>query len=47
MAIEADVLRPPAEPPPAARHWSTDRIVSLSAMAVGVCSLFITLYQTY
>ena len=47
MAIEADVPPPRAEPPAPARRWSTDRIVSLSAMAVGVCSLFITLYQTY
>jgi hypothetical protein len=38
-------------PPPAAtatrRRLDADRILSLSAMAVGVCSLFITLYQTY
>src|SRR5215510_9458979 len=47
MAIEADVPTPRAEPPTPASRWSTDRIVSLSAMAVGVCSLFITLYQTY
>ena len=47
MTIEADLLPPRAEPPAPARRWSTDRIVSLSAMAVGVCSLFITLYQTY
>jgi hypothetical protein len=47
MAADADVPLPPAEPPPSVRRWSTDRIVSLSAMAVGVCSLFITLYQTY
>jgi hypothetical protein len=26
--------------------WNTDRIVSLSAMIVGVGSLFIVLYQT-
>jgi hypothetical protein len=26
--------------------WDTDRIVSVSAMLVGVCSLFIVLYQT-
>jgi hypothetical protein len=45
MATEAKDLPSPAAPP--ARRWSTDRIVSLSAMAVGVCSLFITLYQTY
>jgi hypothetical protein len=37
----------PVAPPAPAPRWSTDRIVSLSAMAVGVCSLFITLYQTY
>lgn len=47
MATEVDVLPPAAEPPTPARRWSTDRVVSLSAMAVGVCSLFITLYQTY
>jgi hypothetical protein len=47
MATEADTLPPPFEPATPARRWSTDRIVSLSAMAVGVCSLFITLYQTY
>jgi hypothetical protein len=47
MATEADVLLPPAEPRIPTRRWSTDRVVSLSAMAVGVCSLFITLYQTY
>lgn len=47
MATDVDVLPPPAEPPPTVRRWSTDRIVSLSAMAVGVCSLFLTLYQTY
>lgn len=45
---------PPVEPapPPAGRtrfgaSWDTDRIVALSAMAVGLCTLFITLYQTY
>ena len=41
----------PARPPVAAgrprRSWDTDRIVALSAMAVGLCTLFITLYQTY
>jgi hypothetical protein len=47
MATEADHLPTPAAPPTPVRRWSTDRIVSLSAMAVGVCSLFITLYQTY
>jgi hypothetical protein len=47
MATEADVLPPRTEPPTPPRRWSTDRVVSLSAMAVGVCSLFITLYQTY
>ena len=47
MATNTNAPPPPAEPPPPARRWSTDRIVSLSAMAVGVCSLFITLYQTY
>jgi hypothetical protein len=48
MTAAEDAPPPPAEPvtPPAPR-WSADRIVSLSAMAVGVCSLFITLYQTY
>jgi hypothetical protein len=29
------------------RAWDADRVLSLSAMAVGVCSLFITLYQTH
>ena len=46
---------PPVEPaPPPARRaarfgasWDTDRIVALSAMAVGLCTLFITLYQTH
>jgi hypothetical protein len=41
----------PAPPPPASVRpqpkWDTDRIVALSAMAVGLCTLFITLYQTY
>jgi hypothetical protein len=46
MAAVADAPTPP-EPVPPAPRWSADRIVSLSAMAVGVCSLFITLYQTY
>jgi hypothetical protein len=41
----------PVEPTPAAparrrTTWDTDRIVALSAMAVGLCTLFITLYQT-
>jgi hypothetical protein len=44
--IESAGVRPPP-PSAAASRWSTDRIVSLSAMAVGICSLFITLYQTY
>jgi hypothetical protein len=44
----ADAPPPPSDPvTPKAARWSTDRIVSLSAMAVGVCSLVITLYQTY
>jgi len=47
MTSDADALPSSLEPPPRARRWSTDRIVSLSAMAVGVCSLFITVYQTY
>jgi hypothetical protein len=47
MATEADDLPPPAAPPTPAPRWSTDRIVSLSAIVVGVCSLFITVYQTY
>ena len=47
MDAAADALSSPAEPVAPARRWSTDRIVSLSAMAVGVCSLFITLYQTW
>jgi hypothetical protein len=38
------VPAPPARP---RRAWNADRVLSLSAMAVGVCSLFITLYQTY
>lgn len=44
----------PVEPAPAPAgpvrrraSWDTDRIVALSAMAVGLCTLFITLYQTY
>jgi hypothetical protein len=47
MVADADTPTPPAAPVTPAPRWSTDRIVSLSAMAVGVCSLFITLYQTY
>lgn len=48
MADTAESPTLPDEPAtPAVSRWSTDRIVSLSAMAVGVCSLFITLYQTY
>ena len=40
---------PPPAPPAAPRTttWDTDRIVALSAMAVGLCTVFITLYQTY
>jgi hypothetical protein len=38
---------PPARPARAGASWDTDRIVALSAMAVGLCTLFITLYQTY
>jgi hypothetical protein len=47
MATDADAAPPSPQPPTAPRRWSADRIVSLSAMAVGVCSLFITLYQTW
>lgn len=39
-----EVLTPP---PPVRRAWDTDRVLSLSAIVVGVCSLFITLYQTH
>lgn len=37
----------PAAPVPPRTTWDTDRIVALSAMAVGLCTLFITLYQTH
>src|SRR5215510_16049588 len=37
----------PAEPARPRAAWNTDRVVALSAMAVGLCTLFITLYQTY
>jgi hypothetical protein len=37
---------PPGLPPPA-RRWDTDRIVGVTAIAIGVFSLFVTVYQTY
>jgi hypothetical protein len=37
----------PAPPTRPRRVWNADRALSLSAMAVGVCSLSITLYQTH
>ena len=42
-----DAAPPRAAPVRPRRSWDTDRIVALSAMAVGLCTLFITLYQTY
>lgn len=52
MTTTDPAVEPAAPPAPAAavrprRMWDTDRIVALSAMAVGLCTLFITLYQTY
>ncbi len=47
-ADHVEVAEPAAPPPPHPRRvWDADRVLSLSAMAVGVCSLFITLYQTH
>jgi hypothetical protein len=37
-------LPTPAVPP---RRWDADRIVGLTAIAIGVFSLFVTVYQTY
>jgi hypothetical protein len=50
MAAAAPEVTAPATPSPVPsirRRLDADRILSLSAMAVGVCSLFITLYQTH
>jgi hypothetical protein len=46
-AEPVDSAPSPPAPSVSRRRWDADRIVSLSAMAVGVCSLFITLYQTH
>ena len=46
-ATQEPDAKSPAPPARARWGWSTDRIVSLSAMMVGVCTLFITLYQTH
>jgi hypothetical protein len=47
--MPAEPVAVAAAPPPERprRVWDADRVLSLSAMAVGVCSLFITLYQTH
>jgi len=45
-AREAAEAAPPAPARPR-RVWDADRALSLSAMAVGICTLFITLYQTH
>lgn len=49
IAMTEAEVEPSAPPPPARpRHrLNTDRVLSLSAMAVGVCTLFLTPYQTH
>lgn len=48
--MDADPLvtapSPPAPPAPP-RRWDADRIVALTAIAIGVFSLFVTVYQAY
>jgi hypothetical protein len=40
-------LPPPPESVVVRRRWNADRIVALTAIAIGVFSLFVTVYQTY
>jgi hypothetical protein len=48
MAADSVVTaEPPAAPPVPRRRWDADRIVGLTAIAIGVFSLFVTVYQTY
>ena len=47
-APDPETALPPVSPLPRVRPaWNADRILSLSAILIGVCTLFITLYQTH
>jgi len=47
--VPVPVPVPPVPPVPLAppRRWDADRIVALTAIAIGVFSLFVTVYQAY
>ncbi|MEO5822559.1 MAG: hypothetical protein ABIT71_18775 [Vicinamibacteraceae bacterium] len=48
MDADSVVTAPPLPAPaPSGRRWNADRIVSLTAIAIGLFSLFVTVYQTY